>query len=190
MPKRHPCEAFLFLYGRIMDWIQLGVVGRPVGLAGEFQLSGRKDSSVSLPLKVNLLAGKGPGVGKLYQLEKLRNRSRSSVMKLSSLNSREDLESIKGLGVWVRRQDLELDSESEYLWHNLIGRGVFDSNSLFFGEIRSVNNYGASDIVTIKGESGSVDLPFVDYYFDMGFGATEGPIFMSVEASIFDDLWY
>ena len=173
-----------------MDWIQLGVVGKPVGLAGEFQLSGRRVSSVSLPLKVDLLAGKDPGVGEVYQLEKLRHRSKASVMKLSSLNSREDLEPIKGLGIWVRMQDLELDSESEYLWHNLIGRGVLDSNSVAFGEIQSVNNYGASDIVTIKGESGLVDLPFVDYYFDMGFDATEGPICMIVEASIFDDLWY
>jgi 16S rRNA processing protein RimM len=72
------------------------------------------------------------------------------------------VESIRGLKVFVKRQDFgELD-EDEFFIQDLIGFRVF-CNNIERGCILNIDNYGASDVILIKlNNETEVMLPYIE----------------------------
>ena len=106
------------------------------------------------------------------------------------LNSPEDVKRHGGQTLWCARSEIKLD-EREYLWADLIGCKVIDAQGTLMGSIARVENYGASDIVTIESDKSSKELsiPFVPSYFDMSFGPSDDKISLLVGCDLFQDLW-
>ncbi len=92
-----------------------------------------------------------------------------------------------GQNIYVERDAVEVD-EDEFLWSDIEGQMLVDSNSVEVGEIVIVHNQGASDLVKIKSEEfGFLDIPLVETYFDMSFEGDQ--IKLVVPMDTFDGLW-
>lgn len=86
------------------------------------------------------------------------------IVSLDGICTMEEAEKLKGTYVYARRDDISLDVGS-YFIADLISLPVynFDTGKLY-GKVVSVDNYGASDIYTIKTEKGDVMIPAVEEF--------------------------
>ena len=85
---------------------------------------------------------------------------------------------------------VKVDEKTEYLWSELIGRKVKDSEAAVLGQILRINNYGSTDIAVIgHDEKGELEIPLVPVYFAMDFGRSDSVLHLVVPAETFSGLW-
>jgi 16S rRNA processing protein RimM len=168
-------------------WVQLGTIGKPHGLRGGFFVSGR---SSLLPKGVKTLVLNPDKQNLQLVMKSQRLQSSRVVVFCDELNSPEDVKIYSGQTLWCARSEIKLN-EREYLWADLIGCKVVDAKGILMGSIVRVENYGASDIVTIKADKSEqhVSIPFVSSYFQMDFGPLDDEISLLVGCDLFHDLW-
>lgn len=169
-------------------WVKLGIVGKAFGLDGAFFISGREQP---IPKTVRLLhIGKKPEMARTLTVLNSRMQGKRPILVSRELQSRDEVESIKGQLIWCARQEIEVQEDQEYIWADLEGKTVVDQQGRFVGTIVGVQNYGASDIVELKNESlGTLSLPFVDFYFDMNFRSNDEQLRLLVPIETFAEAW-
>lgn len=83
------------------------------------------------------------------------------IVSLEGITSMEDAEKLKATYVYARREDIPVEDGSFFI-ADLISLPVYDVDSgKLYGKIKSVDNFGASDIYTVKTEKGDVMIPAV-----------------------------
>ncbi len=170
------------------QWIQLGIVGKAHGLGGAFFVSQREDI---LPKSVKTFRiGPMPESAPSFTVKINRKQAGRPVLQCSEISQRESAEALIGQALWALRTDLGLDDETEYLWADLIGKLVYDSEAELVGTLVQVGNFGASDVVQIRRDSGGLlEVPFVKAYFDFSFTPQDERLRMTVPRSTFAGTW-
>ncbi len=170
------------------NWLKVGTVGRPQGIKGAFYVSGRDQPFEQKYDQV--VIGDDPSEAPLHKILSQKTQSGRSLLITDKLQDREAASHLNGKAIWVKREQVKLDNNKEYLWHDLIGKKVFDCNDLYVGEICDIQNYGASDVVFIKNKADQqASLPFVAHYFMMDFVATDERIELVVPSKTLEELW-
>ncbi len=176
---------------RSSSWVVVGEVGRAHGLRGHFFVSGRTE-----PIPKNckqLFIGRDPenGLGRLIVINENRQASnQGGLLALKGVVDRSQAEELRGQTIWVQREDLELDETDEFFWSDLLGKPVIDNAGHVLGVIDYIDNYGASDIVSILSEDARrLSIPLVSQYVDMNFSAQPERLLLKVSSSVFAELW-
>ena len=169
---------------QLSSFVKIGIIGKAHGLGGLFFLSGR-DSLFEH--KVSYVYIERAGSYKKMRLAQILVRGGKTVLGLDRIKSREDLSSYQGASVYIRRDEINLDN-SEYLWSDLIGKRVVDCNQNPLGTVFKLDNFGASNIVSIKDESDRTWMvPFTEEFFDMDFSSdSSSQIVAKYECSYYD----
>lgn len=168
-------------------WIKIGIVGKANGLYGAFFLSAR-DEILDKTVK-KLLIGSDLKSAKPFTVKSRKNHSSKTIIQTEEVQGRDNLDQIKGMTVWCLRSQISVNDNKEYLWDDVVGRKVLDQAGELVGEVKAVNNYGASDILEIKHQGRELSLPFVDAYFQMNFEPQKDFLQMTVAREIFDESW-
>ena len=88
------------------------------------------------------------------------------VAKLSGIDTREAAESLNGRIIYIERSQLPALPEGEFYWQDLIGLEVLNSAGQSFGQVKSMLETGANDVVVVTPpaeQSGpDVLIPYVD----------------------------
>lgn len=84
------------------------------------------------------------------------------IVRLSGVATKEQADALKGVRLMVDRTRLPALPDDEYYHADLIGLDVFDTGGTHLGQIKSVQNHGASDILEVQGSdlTATVLLPF------------------------------
>ncbi len=83
--------------------------------------------------------------------------------EIAGVNSREDVDKIKGTELFITRDQLPDPDDGEYYFEDLIGLKALNVNGKDAGVIIAVHNFGAGDLLEIKPPSGEAYLvPFND----------------------------
>lgn len=168
--------------------ISIGLVGRPHGLRGHFLL-GERDGSV-LPSTIRWVTlGAADKGGQRYRVVSYKQVGHRYAMQLQGVNDRDAVETLKGLRLWVERQQMTVDESGEYFWQDLIGQTVRDAQGEALGEVVRVDNFNASDVLTISKNGQQLLLPVVDHYFNMTSIGPQGPLELRVGADTFSECW-
>lgn len=177
-----------------MQWVRLGLIGKTYRLDGSFFVSER-DSAIPKSVKWVVLSKRGDASPEAlaqlvrYGVERSRPQAKRVIAKLADISSIEAITPHQGSSIWTTRDQIPVNDTKEYLWAELEGRAIIDSDGKAFGTISAVQNFGAGDVVEVTSASQQVQmLPFTDYYFDMSF-ANEGPISLVVSGQIFEEFW-
>ena len=99
----------------------------------------------------------------LFQIESIRLNKTFALVKFEGISSINDLLPYKGCLLFVKEETIRgsLD-EDEFLIDELVGLDVFDANDKKIGFVIGVSNNGATDLLSVKSQSGKVSLvPFV-----------------------------
>ena len=84
-------------------------------------------------------------------IEKLRFHKGVAIVKFSEINSIDELMPYKGQNLYIEKEDVKKQLEKEeYLVSDLVGMKVFDNKEDYIGEIASVGDNSATNLLCIK----------------------------------------
>lgn len=85
-----------------------------------------------------------------YELSYVRVDKLGAICRVKGINNPEDMQSLKGTRLYVNRDKLpEPDDEEEFYHVDLIGLDVRDEEGVSLGSIKSVQDFGAGDLLEI-----------------------------------------
>jgi 16S rRNA processing protein RimM len=87
-----------------------------------------------------------------------REQGRGIVAQLEGVNDRDQAAGLSGWHILVKQSDLPKLPKGEYYWHQLIGLMVSSTEGKQLGQIDSLLETGANDVLVIKPVSGGSDV--------------------------------
>ena len=140
------------------DQIVLAAIAGAHGIRGEVRLKLFTDDAQNLARHARFDAG-----GRAILLTAVRaDKPGTAIARIKGVDDRNAAEAMRGLTLAVPRTELPELAEGEYYVADYIGMAVFDDTGTAVGTVKSIENYGASDILDIaRAAGGSVMVPFV-----------------------------
>ena len=136
--------------------VALAAVAGAHGVKGELRLKLFSDSAESIAVHEKLYVG-----GAERRLLAVRDAGKTAVARLEGVSDRSAAEALRGSLVEVDRSALPALEEGEYYHADLIGLSAVDAGGNSVGEVVSVENYGAGDLLEIESAEGKLSLiPF------------------------------
>jgi 16S rRNA processing protein RimM len=140
--------------------ILMGVFGAPQGVRGEVRVK-------SLTSEPHAIGAYGPltdkGGKRAFAFESLRPvKDDMLVARLAGVSTREAAETLKGVELFARRDQLPPPNEDEFYYDDLVGLEAVDAEGAPLGRIVSLMNYGGGDVLEIAAAEGgeTLLLPF------------------------------
>jgi 16S rRNA processing protein RimM len=170
-------------------FLKLGTVGRALGLQGSFYVSGR-DEAFPANIKT-ILIGRSAEDAKLAQVISVSWQRDRPLIKCSLAGDRTAAEALRGLSIWVKSSEIEIDDSKEFLLKDLVGRSVYDCENIEMGSVADVVIMPASInlIVLNQAKSADVEIPVIPAYVDMNFERNDNRLKLVVPASTFEEIW-
>ena len=133
-----------------MKLVSVGAITGAHGVRGEVKLR----SFTAAPADVARYGALHTASGRVLEIVKLRPQTDGFIAALKGVGDRDQAEALKGTELFLPRERLP---EAAYL-ADLIGLPVWQGE-VKLGEIVSVQNYGAGDLIEVRMASGSVLIP-------------------------------
>jgi 16S rRNA processing protein RimM len=140
--------------------ILMGVFGAPQGVRGEIRVK-------SLTGEPGAVGAYGPltdkGGTRAFAFESLRPlKDEMLVARLAGVSTREAAETLKGVEIFARRDQLPPPAHDEFYYDDLVGLEAVDAVGAALGRVVSLMNYGAGDVLEIAPAQGgeTLLLPF------------------------------
>jgi 16S rRNA processing protein RimM len=169
--------------------IYIGKIGRARGLQGEFFVSERDEPIPPTYKQIYIESStyQAPSVAKVLFTGWHGGRA---TLRISIVSNREHLAPLIGAKLFVSRQSISIDRDSQYVWGDLIGVAVHDSLDSMMGEVSNIQNFGAHDVLVVCHPSnGQLMIPLVPNYVEMHEIGSAEVIRLCVPASTFEGLW-
>lgn len=137
--------------------ITLAAITGAHGVAGEVRLKLLGDGLESLKAHKSFNEG-------ALKLTKLRSDNKGgAIARFVGIDNRTAAEKLRGITLSVSREDLPPLEDGEFYHSDLIGLAVVTDSGEVVGAVRSVENFGATDIVEIEKPDGkSFMIPLTD----------------------------
>lgn len=168
-------------------FIKIGYIGKPNGLRGAFFVAGRSEP---IPTEVKKIYLRSPDEAiVISQIKTKRMSAGRPVLSLEQFKDREALRHAMGWEILIQRTELQV-AEDEYCWADVVGKIVLDRSGEVMGVVTEIDNYGATDIITVKHDGrGELNIPFVKTFVDMSFKPDDATIHLNVLQDTFDEAW-
>lgn len=102
---------------------------------------------------------------KTFALKIVRVTDKGVVARIAGISDRTTAEALRGTKLFVARNQLPEAKASEYYHTDLIGLEALDEDGAHLGEIVSVQNFGAGDLLELKPDAGATEfIPFEDQW--------------------------
>ena len=137
------------------DRVCLGIVTGPQGLQGAVRI--RSYTAWSEDIAAYGLLSDITGEQE-FSIRILRSTKKGLVAELSGVDDRTAAEEIKGLELYVSRDELPETDEEEFYYSDLIGLVVEDEDGKVMGQVKMMDNYGAGEVMEVTLSSGEALL--------------------------------
>ncbi len=144
-------------FGGIVMVICVGTIVKAQGLKGEVKVYPDSDISFLQNLSYVFLSENDTYKRKVKSVRVYKDMA---YLLLEGVTSRDIAESMVGTKLYVEKDDIMLE-ENEYLADEIIGYSVLLDNGEEYGEVKEINNYGATEIFVIEGMYGTWQVPNV-----------------------------
>lgn len=134
---------------------ELGKILKPQGIKGELKvLPFTKTGEFKIGREVVLC-------GELTKITACNIRDGYAFVMLESCKDRNRAEELRDKIIYLPQGDTINLGNGEFLFADLVDCEVFDESGLSLGKVIEVENYGATDILTIHSGFGDVSCPFL-----------------------------
>ncbi len=86
------------------------------------------------------------------KLEAARNQAKTVIAKIEGIDDRDAAQLLTGSEIGIRPSQLEALQDDEFFWRDLIGLRVLGKQGVLLGEVDSIMETGANDVLVVKGE--------------------------------------
>ena len=134
----------------MQELIKLGKITAPVGIKGEFRVYPYTDDKTRFSdIKKLVLAGKD------YEVERATYRNNDMVvLKLKGIDDRNTSETLRGLELFLRKEDLWEVPEDTYFVEDILGIRVLDEEGKEIGILKDIIQNPAHDLYEIETPEG------------------------------------
>lgn len=131
--------------------IEIARVAGAFGVRGEVRVTVYSDEPLALKAYSPLVKKDGtPGL----TITAARLHKGGLVVRAAEVATREEAEALRGLKLYVPRERLPAPDEDEFYLADLIGLEARDASGAVLGTVRSVQDFGAGDILEIAPPKG------------------------------------
>ncbi len=127
--------------------VKIGAITKPQGLRGEFRVKVFEIDYFDEMDNVEIDA-------KEYKVEKFSVRPKFAVLKVAGVDTCEAAEELRGLAIMAEKRAARPLKKGEYKKDSLIGKKIISAKGKVFGELISVDSFGAADVFTVKKPNG------------------------------------
>ena len=140
------------------DQIVLAAIAGAHGIKGEVRLKLFTEALENITRHARFDVG-----GRVIAVESVRpEKPGMAIARLTGISDRNAAEALRGQQLTMARAALPPLADGEYYVADYIGRQVLDETGATVGTVKSVENFGASDILDIaRVAGGSVMVPFL-----------------------------
>jgi len=141
------------------DLVCVGAIVGSFGVRGEVRVK----SFCAIPEDIEtyspLLSEDGQ---KSYSIALTGSVKNGFTARLGGVSAKEQADEVRGLRLYTKRDQLPSLPDDEYYYADLIGLDVLDTGGTILGQVKSVLNHGAGDLLEIHGPNlkTPVLLPF------------------------------
>jgi 16S rRNA processing protein RimM len=141
------------------DYLIIGKFLRPFGVLGEIRVLPITDRAERfLDLDFIYIKKRNTGFSKL-KVEAARLISAYAQLKLHGYNSRDDVEPLRGMFLYIDREHAVEIDEGSYYYYDIIGCSVFTQEGENLGRVFDVQNSGSNDVYFVRSaDSGSDEI--------------------------------
>ncbi len=144
-----------------MEKILVAKIVKPQGIKGEVKCQVFTDVLSVFEKDIPSLQ-----IGKRnLKIKKMIYRVGFLFVKFEGVDTRDDAEGLRNEEIYLDKSFLQECIDDEILIDDLIGVMLFDENQNQIGQIVDVENYGASDIITILEDNHEFQVPFTNAIF-------------------------
>ena len=93
------------------------------------------------------------------KLKLIRKLKQTFVCKIENVETRTDAENFKGLKLFISRKSLPKLTDKEFYHFDLLNFGVYNLNKEYFGNVISLEDFGAGLLVEVKKNNKTFYLP-------------------------------
>jgi 16S rRNA processing protein RimM len=138
--------------------VLMAIVGVAHGIKGEVRIK----TFTGDPLALGDYGPLFDKNGRSFEILDIRPQGNVVVARLKGVGDRSAAEALTGMELFVDRAALSQELEEEEFYHaDLVGMDVVDERGETIGKVSAVQNYGAGDILEIKGPGlNGVLVPF------------------------------
>ncbi len=94
-----------------------------------------------------------------YEILETTPQAPRLILHLKGIEKREEVESLVGKEVFIKREALPDLEEGEYYWMDLLGMSVETQEGKKIGRVKEVFSTGANDVYVVDGKRGEIFLP-------------------------------
>lgn len=137
----------------------MATIGAAQGLKGEVRVNCMTDEPMNLVGYRHFT----DGAGRMFEIERGRAQKNVLIAKFKGVDDRSAAEKLNGTQLFVERSALDrvAKDEDEFLYADLVGLRVQDETGHEWGHVAAVFEFGAGDILEIKGLDGKLRMiPF------------------------------
>lgn len=134
----------------------MGAIAGAFGVHGEVRLKSFCANPEDIAKYTPLLDEQGA----LYSVNKLRPIKGGLAAKIREIPTREIAESLRSTRLYAERAKFPELEEDEYYQSDLIGLEVVDGHGEAIGKVKSVQNFGAGDLLEIHYQGKTALVPF------------------------------
>ncbi len=144
-------------------WIEAGTITRAHGIRGDVIVDLKPDLMSCLGERLVLRTVAPGGDESTLEIERVRDHSGRVLMKFAAIDSRTDAERLRGVRLWLDREDIGPLGEDCWFVQDLIGIEVFSEEGERLGRLVNVMPQPANDIYVVRDESDSeILLPAIE----------------------------
>lgn len=95
--------------------------------------------------------------GQTYKIMEQRMHGKALAVKFKDINDRTVAEKLRGVELFVAREALPAADENEFYHVDLIGLSARTPDGKQLGTVKSIQNFGASDLLEIESPRGDIE---------------------------------
>ncbi len=136
--------------------ICVGAIAGAFGVHGEVRLK----SFCARPEDIKKYVPLYDEAGQRFTIKKTREIKSGLAARIEEIANREAAENLRGTRLYAKRAQFPELEEDEYYQSDLIGLEVFDGEGAKLGKVKSIQNFGAGDLIEIHYKGKTALIPF------------------------------
>lgn len=128
--------------------ILIGQVSGCFGVKGWLKVFSYSDPRENITTYESWIIG-----NKEYKSVQSKKNGKLIVAKLEGVDDKESAQAFIGLNIEIEKQQLSSLDDNQYYWRDLVGLEVSNTEGFVFGNIKSLLETGAHDVMIIKGKN-------------------------------------
>jgi len=144
------------------DLLPIGRVVKPHGVKGKIKVDYFGEDLNRFPLYREVFIKDRVGRLQAYEILEAVPQPPRLVLRLKGIERREEVESLVGKEILIKRSSLPDLKEGEYYWLDILGMVVETEKGKRIGRVKEIFPTGANDVYVVEGKRREIFLPATD----------------------------